>query len=455
MKLRAGELHVETGPIGRVLFSFAVPVLAGQLLQELYNVTDCMVVGHFGGDNALAAVGIAGLLLSVLINFFIGFSSGVSAMTARQFGAYDYRALRRTVNTVLRLGAAAGACATVPALLWADGILGLLRCPAPVLPRAAAYLRVCSGALAAQLIYNVGASVLRSLGDTKTPLLCFMLSAACNLGLDALFVIVLGWGVEGAAAATLLSQWLLAVLIGRRLMGLDSRYAFSLTGPGLTRRELGSLLGTGIPAGMQAFFMSASSLLIQRSINGFGPEAIAGMNLFAKLEGWVYLPSFAYGIALTGFVGQNLGARRMDRVREAVRLSALTMLALILPLSLLLTALAPQLLRLFTADGEILRAAREAVRCILLFYVVYAINQVLLGAVKGMGDTAWPMVCTLLCYSLFRVAWCWMLIPRYATMRVVYFSYDVSFFLMLGLLLPAYVRLVRMGREHVTHGKPQ
>ena len=433
-------VHVDSGPIGKTLFSFALPVLLSQLLQELYNATDCAVLGHFGGENALAATGIAGLLLSVFINFFIGFSSGVSAVTARLFGQGDAQRLRRTETSVFRLVLLAGlllsgicAAACVP-------MLRFLRYPEAVLPLAAAYLRVCCCGILAQLVYNVGTAVLRSLGDSRGPLLCFFFSCLLNLVLDALLVIALGMGVAGAALATLLSQWLLALLILRRLSRLEDGCALDLRGPRLPMKELLGILRIGLPAGMQALFMSISSLLLQTCIDAFGPDAIAGMTLYAKLEGCLYLPAFSYGIALTGFVGQNYGAGRPDRVRDAVKLSIRLTWALILPLSLCITAAAPLLLRLFTREPEILRNAREAVQFNLPFYVVYGMNQVYLGAIKGLGKTAWPMFCTLLCYALFRVLWCLLLIPVFSTMRVVYLSYDVSFFLMLALLLPVYRR---------------
>lgn len=239
---------------------------------------------------------------------------------------------------------------------------------------------------------------------------------------------------------TLLSQWLLALLILRRLNRLEDGCALDLRGPRLPVKELLGILRIGLPAGMQALFMSISSLLLQTCIDAFGPDAIAGMTLYAKLEGCLYLPAFSYGIALTGFVGQNYGAGRPDRVRDAVKLSIRLTWLLILPLSLCITAAAPLLLRLFSREPEILRNAREAVQFNLPFYVVYGMNQVYLGAIKGLGKTAWPMFCTLLCYALFRVLWCLLLIPVFSTMRVVYLSYDVSFFLMLALLLPAYRR---------------
>ena len=435
--------HVESGPIAPVLFSFALPVLLLQLLQELFNITDCMVVGHFGGDYALAATGVAGLVLSILINFFIGFSSGISGIASRLFGARSYRELQRTVNVLFRMVIAAGICLSALIIASAEAVLSMMRSPSEVMPHATLYLRICACGLTAQMIYNVGAAFLRSIGNTRAPLFFYLASVLCNLLLDALFVIAFKWGIAGAAAATLISQWLLALLIAGYMMRLDSAYALNPLGEGLTMRALGRDLAIGIPSGMQALFMSISSFLIQACINRFGPAAIAGMTLFAKLEGVIYLPTFAYGIAITSFVGQNLGAGRIDRIRETVRLSLGIMAAVIIPLSLALSLASPVLLRLFTKDEAILFNAREAVMLTLPFYVIYGLNQVFLGTIKGLGDTTWPMICTLVCYSLFRVLWCHVLIPAHPTMRVVYSSYVVSFFLMLAMLVPAYRRRMR------------
>ena len=434
-------VHVDEGPIGKTLLAFALPVLVTQLLQELYNAADCAVLGHFGETGALAATGIAGLLLSVFINFFVGFSSGVSAVTAKCFGAGDIGKLRQMMTSVFRLTIAFGVLLSVLGFAASDVLLGLLYCPETVRPSAASYLRIVCCGIAAQLFYNVGAAVLRSLGDSRGPLRCFFVSCALNLALDALLVIVLHQGVRGAAAATLASQWLLAALLLCRLTKLDKGCALCLIGEGLSTKELIGNLKIGLPAGMQALFMSISSLLIQTCIDAFGPDAMAGITLYAKLEGCLYLPAFAYGIALTGFVGQNYGAGRADRIIEAVKRSILLCWVFIFPLSLLITAAAPLLLRLFTTSPGILHNAREAVQFNLPFYVVYAMNQVWLGAIKGFGKTLWPMFCTLLCYAVFRVLWCTLLIPVFQTMRVVYLSYDVSFFLMALLLLPVCIRL--------------
>lgn len=439
----ACPIHVETGPIGRVLFHFAVPVLLTQALQELYNIADCAVVGHFCGDYALAAAGISGLLMSLVINFCVGFSSGVSVITGQLFGAFRYPELKKVITAVFRLALAAGLFMTAVLLVGSRPLLTLLRCPPEVLPDALSYLSIIAPGLAAQLLTNMGTAVLRSVGDTRTPLRLFLVSSACNIVLDLVLAAGLSMGIRGAALATLLSQLLLCILILIRLIRLDPAFSLRIAGPSLSLGGLAGILRMGVPAGLQALFMSISSLLVQVTINSFGPDAVAGMTVYAKLEGCLYLPSFAYGIALTGFVSQNAGAGRYDRVRASVRLSLRTMCAVMIPLSFLLMGIAPSALRLFTSDPGILSHALEAVLVTFPVYTVYAVNQIFLGAVKGLGDTSWPMVCTLLCYSLFRVLWCRLLVPCFPTMRVVYLSYDISFFLMLLLLLPRYRRMLR------------
>jgi len=414
-----------------------------QLLQELYNIADCAVLGRFCGGNALAAAGSAGLLMSIMINFFIGFSSGVSVITGQLFGARTYDKLKQVITAVFRLALLSGIVMSLALYFCSGGIFRLLRCPDGVMPHARAYLSIVVFGLSAQLVCNIGTAVLRSVGDTRTPMLLFLCSAVCNLALDLLFVIVFSMGIRGAALATLLSQLFLAVMVTVRLRGIDPVWGLRFSGPSLTFRELLKILRTGVPAGLQALFMSISSLLVQVTINGFGADAVAGMTVFAKIEGFLYLPSFAYGIALTGFVSQNAGAGRYDRVRESVDLSLKTMCLVMLPLSIVLMIIAPAVLRIFTSEQGILENALQAVRMTFPVYTVYAVNQVYLGAVKGLGNTSWPMMCTLFCYALFRVLWCRLLEPSFGSMAVVYLSYDVSFFLMLALILPCYRKMMR------------
>ena len=437
-----GAVHVDEGDdIGKTLLIFCIPVLISQLMQEMYNAADCSVVGHFGGTAALAATGTGALPLSVIINFFVGFSSGVSAVTARLFGSRDHERLVGIVSSLIRMTIVSGALMGLAMYLSAGYYLDATAVPPDVISSALVYLRICSLGIVAQMINNMTTSILRSVGDTSSPMRCFVLSAVINLIGDVVLVAVLKKGVAGAAAATVASQYLLSFLLLKRMR--EAMRITVLSGKGSKDREALSILMRSLPAGMQALFMSISSILIRFHINAFGSDVIAGMNVFGRIEGLCYLPSFAFGIALTGFVGQNAGAGKPERIRQSVAVSIRSMIIVMVPLSFLLCLAAPMLAHVFTSKEEIIINAVEAVRYTLPLYAVYAVNQVYLGAVKGMGDTVWPMICTLISYALFRVLWVDILLERFATMKVIYLSYSVSFLLMLVLILPRYLMLYR------------
>lgn len=434
---------MENGPIGRSILTYTIPILLSQLLQQLYSIADSAVIGHFGGDQGLAAIGEASLVLSVIVNFFIGFSVGVSTLTARDFGGREYPALRRTIWLSTMLSFLIGILLALGGTLLAPALLLGLDCPAETLEAALIYLRICFVGLPAQLLYNTSNAILRSLGNTKTPLYCLSGASLLNLVLDLLFVPGLHLALPGAAWATVISQWLLALLMLRKLRHLDEAYCLCPRCEIRALTELRDMLQQGFPSGMQAIFMSVSSLILQTYINRFGSAAAAGMVVYARIEGFLYYPAFSFGMALTGFVGQNLGAKRPDRVRQSLRTGLIITSVFTLPVSLLLSLFAPQLLLIFTTDPAILACGTAAIRAILPWYILYSADQVFLGVLKGLGDTAWPMVCSLLCYCLFRVLWCHGLLPLWPSMQVIYSSYNVSLGLMLVLLLPRCLRRLR------------
>lgn len=437
---KTGEVLMDGGSIHRTLLVYALPVLVMQLLQQLYNIADCAVIGRLCGGFGLAAAGVAGLVLAVHINFFIGFSVGVTSAVSRLFGARDFGKLRAMIATSVRLAIGAGLFLTIVGEKLAENYLAWLACPAEAMGDALLYLRICLLGLVPQLVYNVANGVFRALGNTKTPLRWLAVSAVLNIALDLLLVGALGFGFAGAAWATVASQWALGLGMVWRLTRIDERFRFSPDAPSLSAKELLALLRLGVPSGMQAAFMSLSSLLIQISIDGFGPAAMAGMVVFAKVEGFMYYPAFAYGMALTGFIGQNLGAGRLDRVEEAMRVSSRTAIWSTLAVGSVLMIGAKPLVDFFTEDAATMENALAAIRWIFPFYIFYSLNQVYIGGLKGLGDTAIPMGSALFAYALFRVLWCEALLPRWHDMAVIYNAYNVSFLISLAILVPAYRR---------------
>ena len=304
-----------------------------------------------------------------------------------------------------------------------------------------------------QFIYNMGNAILRSLGNTREPLYFLTFSSAWNLLLDVVFVIGLGMGLPGAGIATVISQWGLALIMIWKMTRLDEQYSLQISRLLHGWEELPEIINTGLPSGMQAVFMSISSLLIQYSINSFGADAAAGMVVFARVEGFLYYPAFSYGMALTGFIGQNYGAGKMNRVEEGMKKSILTLSAFTVVAGGILMAAAPVILKLFTTDPEILANGRQAILCIFPFYFLYAINQVYIGGLKGLGKTGFPMLCSLICYCIFRVVWCRILLLFFWDIRVIYFSYDVSWVIMIARLSVAVPRKTKSGgrTENIWH----
>lgn len=474
-RTRTAEVHMEQGPIGKTLLLFTGPVLLSQLLQQMYSAADCMIVGHFGGANGLAAAGEASLLLSVIINFFVGFSTGVSAITGAAYGSRDYEKLRKILRAVVFMSIGFGAAMTALGVFFSRELLVLINCPQEIADAADLYLRICMLGIIPQFLYNMGNAVLRSLGNTKEPLYFLLFSSLLNLVLDVLFVVGLSTGLPGAGAATVLSQWALAAVMVWKMTRLDPQYALRLERWGRTAgrsepealqrqslekgiqpgngadtkalwnagRELRQILKTGLPSGMQAIFMSISSMVIQTSINSFGADAAAGMVVFARVESFLYYVAFSYGMALTGFIGQNYGAGRIERVREGMKIGMLHLVAFTVAAGALLMACAPTLLGLFTADAAIAWNGLQAIRCIFPFYFLYSINQIYIGGLRGLGKTGYPMLCALICYCIFRVAWCQALLPVFGDIRVIYFSYDASWVLMLALQASRYQKIMR------------
>ncbi len=428
----AAEMNMTEGPIVPMLLRYTWPILLSQLFQQLYNVADSAVIGRAGGALALAAISSGTLLLTVLVNFFIGLSAGMSVIVSQLYGEGDHRSLAACIRTCITISLLAGGLFTAVGLAGAGAFLTFLKTPVDIFPAARQYLCICFFGLVPQLVYNVAASILRALGNTRSPLYYLLISSGLNVALDLLLVVVFPLGVVGAAAATLASQILSAVLVVGKLTRLEED--IRLRGLGITRRYVAYAVTKGLPSGLQAVFMSISSLVIRTYINGFGYAAIAGMSVYAGIEGFLFHPLFSFGLAITTFVGQNAGAHRYDRVQAGIRASMGLALGGSLLLSALLFFTAPYTVRVFSTDEAVLRNGLEAIRYNFPFYFLYAANQIYIGCIRGMGNTAYPAFTSLCSYCIFRVVWCAVLLPHFHDMRVIYTSYDASWIVMILLL---------------------
>lgn len=434
------QVDMTYGDISKQLFMFTIPILLSQILQQFYNIADTAIIGRYIGTDALAAIGSTGLLISVIVNFFIGLSTGISAVIANQFGANEYDKLKKSISTSLAVSVLLGIVFTIGSLIFMKPIINILQTPKGVYSLAIDYLKICFLGITFQLLYNIGTAILRALGNTKDPLYFLIFSCILNLILDILFIVYFGWGVKGAAIATLISQILATLLVMYKIMSLDDNCKLSLKQIKIYRGYTKDIFLVGLPAGLQAIFMSISSLIIQSSINSFGAEAMAGMTIFAKVEGFLYFPLFSLGLAVTGFVGQNFGAKEYERVKEGINISLKISVYTSLIFIIILNIFAPYILRLFTNDAAVIKVGLESIRIVFPSYVLYAMNQIYIGSLRGIEKTFEPMLISLFAHCIFRVIWCFVLLQYFHDMKVIYSSYSVSIVLMFVLYYTSYKR---------------
>ncbi|MDU1201853.1 MAG: MATE family efflux transporter [Clostridiales bacterium] len=434
------QVDMTYGDISKQLFMFTIPILLSQILQQFYNIADTAIIGRYIGTDALAAIGSTALLISVIVNFFIGLSTGVSAVIANQFGANEYDKLKKSISTSLAVSVLLGIVFTIGSLIFMKPIINILQTPKGVYSLAIDYLKICFLGITFQLLYNIGTAILRALGNTKDPLYFLIFSCILNLILDILFIVYFGWGVKGAAIATLISQILATLLVMYKIMSLDDNCKLSLKQIKIYRGYTKDIFLVGLPAGLQAIFMSISSLIIQSSINSFGAEAMAGMTIFAKVEGFLYFPLFSLGLAVTGFVGQNFGAKEYERVKEGINISLKISVYTSLIFIIILNIFAPYILKLFTNDAAVIKVGLESIRIVFPSYVLYAMNQIYIGSLRGIEKTFEPMLISLFAHCIFRVIWCFVLLQYFHDMKVIYSSYSVSIVLMFVLFYTSYKR---------------
>jgi len=444
----ADQQDFTRGAIPRQLLVFMLPILLSQLLQQFYTIADTALVGQTLGAQALAAVGTASLILSVIVNFFIGFSAGLSVLVSHLYGEKDYARLSTLVQSIFITVLLFATLFTAAGIVLTEQLLAALSTPVELIPAASLYLRTVLCGMLAQLLHNPARAILRARGNTTSALHYLAAAVVLNIALDVVLLIVIPCGIAGAAAATVLAQYAAALLALWKLFHLRGTWKLRFHRPFFALRHLLPILSTSIPAGLQAVFMSLSSLVIQTYINSFGYAAMAGMTVYARIEGFLYYPLFAFGIALTSFIGQNIGAHDLMRVREGLHVSLKLAGFGTMGMALVTGLAAPTLVSLFTSDPAVTENALDAVYCTFPFYFLYGINQIYIGAIRGLGDTLYPMLTALAAYCVFRVAWCygWDLVGIHS-MHVVYSAYNVSF-LVMGTLL-------WMGCRRALHRMPQ
>ena len=420
-------LDLTQGVIWKQLLLFLIPIAVGTLFQQFYNTADAIIVGQFIGADALAAVGgSAAVIIQFVVGLFTGLSSGATVVISHAFGAQDREKLHRAVHTAIAFSIIAGAVVTVAGVLLAPAALHWTRNPNEIMDSATVYLRIIFLGTIPVLLFNMGAGILRAVGDSKRPLYYLIVCCLLNVVLDLVLVAALHMGVAGAALATALANLVSAVLILLQLARTTGDFRLIPRKVKIHGPTLKHVLYIGIPAAIEASMYSVSNLLIQVPINELGTDVVASWSAAGKLDGIYWSLMVAFASAILAFVGQNYGAGRYDRMSEGVKVCLKMALALTVVLGGILLLISPFAFRIFTDDPEVLHYSVLIMYYFVPFYFMWPFIEVLANALRGAGDAVVPMVISVGGICGVRLLWVFLVVPHWHTLLSISICYPVS-----------------------------
>ena len=428
VKGESAAVRMSEGPITGQIVRFALPLLVGNLFQQLYSTVDALIVGNVLGNDALAAVSSVGSLVFMLIGLVEGIFIGAGVAVSRYFGARDREKMSAAIHTDVAFALAAGFALTLIGTLFSDNILRLMGTPMEILPQAELYLRVYFSGAIATALYNCCRGIMQAVGDSRDPLFYLILSSVVNTVLDLFFLIGLKGDVGSAALATVISQALSAVLCLARLMTTDEAHRVSVKRIGFNGQMFRQIIHYGLPSGFQNSAIAVANVLVQSNINAFGKMAVAGCGAYSKIEGFAFLPISSFVMALTTFISQNLGANQLDRAKRGARFGVLCAIGAAEVIGILTFLTMPWLARAFTAEPEAIAYAVQKARTVSLFFCFLAATHSLASVLRGAGKTIFPMMTYLLIWGLGRVLYLSLLVPVFQSITTVNIVYPISWF---------------------------
>ncbi len=385
------------------IVAFTIPMLLGNIAQQLYNTVDSIVVGKYVGDNALAAVGSAGPIMNLLLVLFVGISMGASIMVAQYFGAKQREDLSHTVGNCITLTAIASVIIMILALIFVRPLLVLLKTPASIIDWCADYLIIMFIGVIGCAYYNILSGVLRGLGDAFSALIYLLVSTVINIVLDLLFVAKLGMGVSGVAWATITAQAVSAVLCFIRLAKMTDLFDMKPMYMKLNKKYAMHMIRLGLPSGLTQAIFSMAMIIVQSLTNSFGEMFIAANVIVMRVDGFAMLPNFSFGTAMTTYAGQNVGARREDRVLKGAKQGTFIAVATTATITAIILIFGKYLMGIFTDTTELVELSRRMMGIIAVGYIAMAVTQSLSGVMRGAGDTMTPMWISLFTTVVVRV----------------------------------------------------
>lgn len=417
------------GPVLMPLLRFAMPLMASGLLQLLFNAADVIVVGRFAGDNALAAVGSTGSLTSLIVNLFMGLAIGANVVAARFYGAGDYQGMSRTVHTSMLVSVVFGVFLTIVGVVFAPTFLEWMGSPEEVIGLASVYLRIYFCGMLAIMVYNFGAAILRSIGDTRRPLIYLTIAGVINVVLNLIFVIAFKMSVAGVALATLISQAISAALVVICLIRTDGAIHFDVRLMRIDKKVFVEIIRVGLPAGLQSTMFAIANVVIQSAINAFGAVAVAANSAASNLDGFVYTAMNSVSQATTSFTSQNYGAKKHDRLWKIFKSSLLCVSIVGLVLGVGVWAAGETLLGMYTDSADVIDAGMIRLTWMCMPYVLCGIMEIIVGSLRGIGYSIAPMIVSVFGACVFRLAWIYTVcrLPVFAeSTSGIYMSYPVS-----------------------------
>ncbi len=422
---RKNELMTE-GNITQQIFLFAVPLIIGNFLQQFYNTADSIIVGNFIGSNALAAVGSSTPLINLLIAFSQGTSVGAGVVISQYLGAKDRKGTHNAVHTSLALALILGLVLTIGGIFLTKPLLLIMKVPQEVLLESVTYLQIFFGGLVFNVIYNMATGILNASGNSKRSLIYLAYASLINIILDVIFVVGFKFGVEGAAIATVISQFVSAMLTLNYLIKKPAPYRVKLKDINCYKHFTSDINKISFPIGIQNMVVSLSNVFVQTVINSFGAITMAGFGICLKLDGFIILPIISFSMAATTFVGQNYGSGNRDRVKKGMWVTIFMTSIYSIIIGAIIVGFADFFVSLFTNDNAVISSGKLAVLYLCPYYITIGILYSLAGAVRGVGKSIPPMVILLISMCIFRILWVKFIYPIFGTIGSLYILYPTS-----------------------------
>ena len=441
---RGKDVDMTQGSIVRHIILFALPLLAGNIFQQLYNMVDTWVVGRFVSNEAYAAVGSVGPIVNMLVGFFVGLASGAGVVISQYYGAKRFAEVKRTVHTTMAMTFLMGIAFTAIGLGITPFMLKLMNTPENVLPESTAYLTIYFSGIMGLMVYNAGAGILRAVGDSQRPFYFLVVCALMNTVLDLVFVIAFDMGVKGVALATILSQGVSAVLVMITLLRTTECIKVRIPHLRLHWDILKKIIRVGIPAAIQMAITGFSNIFVQSYINFFGDACMSGWTTYAKVDAVLFLPMQSIALASTTFVGQNLGSNQVERAKKGVSVSIKMALAATALLMVPILVFAEQVVAFFNENALVIEYGSMLLRYITPFYLLCCFNQIYSGALRGSGNSRAPMVFMLTSFVAFRQVYLFIMSRICNEIIPIAMSYPAGW-LLCATLTTVYYHRVKLG----------